>query len=335
MIFCFNEDRSFFNYILEKDNIKYTVALSPTDSVVLLHTPYPWTFSWANRVDEILGQNPSRVIVFVTELHQPIADWINQHPDLEYYIAGTVDGITHHNYMDWFAITRDFYKNRTHLLQDLHSRPVPEQYKVNALLGRKKQHRDLIYNSLLCNKQVTMTYMQTQHGIADSVSDPAQFIWEGTPQSVNWTIDQIEYDGEQVSLSQVIPTDVYRTTDWCVVAETNYQDGYVFFTEKTAKPIIAKRPFLIVGNPNSLRLLRRVGFQTFDSVIDESYDTDRVLESRVKKVADQVNYLTSLDAWRVRTMHHRINEIVEHNYQVMMSTDWQQTQLQELSEMIR
>lgn len=337
MIYCFDEDVSFFNYILEKDSIPYTRSQSPTNSVVLLHTPYPWTLSWANKVETVLQSNPRRVIVFVTELHEPVSNWIIQHPNLEYYSAGIVyrrSTIKQHYYMDWFAITRDFYQNREHILSDVWSSKVRDTVTVNALLGRKKPHRDIVYAGLKDNPNVVMTYMHTQHSITSNVQDPNQFVWEGKPQSVNWTIDKIDYDGEQVSLSQVIPTSIYKNTSWCLVAETNYHSGYIFFTEKIAKPILAKKPFIIAGNPHSLPVLHALGFKTFSNLIDESYDSIEDMDVRMSTVVSVTNYLTSMPPAKVRAMHDHIQLIVEHNYRVMMDTDWQRTNLDKLSKMI-
>lgn len=44
------------------------------------------------------------------------------------------------------------------------------------------------------------------------------------------------------------------------------------FTEKVLKPLANLLPFVIVGTPGTLRELRRLGFMTFDGLIDESYD---------------------------------------------------------------
>jgi hypothetical protein len=44
-------------------------------------------------------------------------------------------------------------------------------------------------------------------------------------------------------------------------------------TEKTAKPIWAKRLFVMFGTPGFLKKLHELGFKTFDHVIDESYDS--------------------------------------------------------------
>lgn len=47
----------------------------------------------------------------------------------------------------------------------------------------------------------------------------------------------------------------------------------VHLTEKTWKPIAFGTPFIVSATPGHLSTLRKFGFQTFDNIIDESYDT--------------------------------------------------------------
>jgi hypothetical protein len=57
-----------------------------------------------------------------------------------------------------------------------------------------------------------------------------------------------------------------------IVAET-YTLGNTFFpTEKTIRPIMAAKPMLIYGPKNFLARLRQLGFKTYESCWDESYD---------------------------------------------------------------
>lgn len=60
---------------------------------------------------------------------------------------------------------------------------------------------------------------------------------------------------------------------WNIVVETHFDQHTTFLTEKTFKPILNMQPFIIVGSPNSLALLKHLGYKTFDSVLDEEYDT--------------------------------------------------------------
>jgi hypothetical protein len=83
-----------------------------------------------------------------------------------------------------------------------------------------------------------------------------------------------------MSLSQVIPLSIYNQTAYSVVAETNYDNNYIFNTEKIVKPILARRLFLVVSGQHYLRNLRSLGFKTFDGIIDETYDTIADFEQR-------------------------------------------------------
>lgn len=61
-----------------------------------------------------------------------------------------------------------------------------------------------------------------------------------------------------------------------IVIETHMdvdQSGGVFLTEKTFKPIKNAQPFVVFGAAGSLARLRDLGYRTFDSIIDPTYDT--------------------------------------------------------------
>ena len=45
------------------------------------------------------------------------------------------------------------------------------------------------------------------------------------------------------------------------------------FTEKLVKPLASCNPFILFGNAHVLAALRRMGFETFGDVFDESYDS--------------------------------------------------------------
>ena len=64
----------------------------------------------------------------------------------------------------------------------------------------------------------------------------------------------------------------YHKFDIEIVCES-YTRGQTFFvTEKTIRPLCAGRPVLLYGPRHFLKNLRNLGFQTWGSVWDESYD---------------------------------------------------------------
>lgn len=53
----------------------------------------------------------------------------------------------------------------------------------------------------------------------------------------------------------------------------SYSGPYPFVTEKTMKPIAYQHPFMIYGQSNILAHLHNLGFETYENLFDESYDT--------------------------------------------------------------
>jgi hypothetical protein len=194
----------------------------------------------------------------------------------------------------------------------------------DALLGRKKPHRDQAYtyiNTYLRNHGIT-TYMNS-YDTNFVENDSQQWIWESQgivfKKKIEWTVDFVDYYGHEMSISQIIPIGVYNQTAYTLVAETNVDNDYVFFTEKTVKPILAQRLFITLGNRYTLARLRELGFKTFDGIIDESYDSIEGTEQRFSAALTQLNLLCSQDQTEVLE---KCRAIVEHNARHMIETDW-------------
>lgn len=110
------------------------------------------------------------------------------------------------------------------------------------------------------------------------------------------------------------------TTDWCskalwhVVTETIYFEPKLHLTEKIFKPIVAKRPFLLVGAVGNLAYLKSYGFKTFDKWIDESYDLEPDNTKRIEMITHELTKLCSLDKSELRQMHREMKEILDFNH---------------------
>jgi hypothetical protein len=96
-----------------------------------------------------------------------------------------------------------------------------------------------------------------------------------------------------------------------IVPETRYDD-LCLITEKTGKPIATKTPFLMLSTPSYLKYLKNNGFKTFDNLIDESYDTEHVLENRVDMILDQLEFIIKNGA---EDFYKASSEILDHNQQ--------------------
>jgi hypothetical protein len=105
------------------------------------------------------------------------------------------------------------------------------------------------------------------------------------------------------------------------VTESEVTDGFGVkrVTEKILKPIVGLQPFLVIGNPQSLRLLQDMGFRTFDGLFDEGYDLVADPGARIGAIFKQIDNVTSMpiDALRQRVAGY--DEILIHNLVHLLS----------------
>ncbi|CAB4129232.1 hypothetical protein UFOVP112_330 [uncultured Caudovirales phage] len=337
-VFVSNETDALFYYHFNKCNLLNSIQVyndvdkfisSQHDKkIACLQMPYPLTNDFNILVNELAGKCDN-ILILVSELHDKTMRFIREHDrqDISYFICGDINITIYsspiHKFYDWFTTSTHFYK---HVNPDLLSELFPFQPKPKSfdiLLGRKKLHRDTIYNFVnqagLADKNV-MTYI---NDVNCSFDDPAKWIWEsqglGDTSDATWTVNRVEYYGHKMSISQIVPISIYNQTCYSIVAETNWASEYSFYTEKTIKPILGRRLFVMFAGRDYLRNLRNIGFCTFDRVIDESYDNERGDMERFSMAMDQVKYLCSKPQEEILDI---INPICNYNLEHLMRVDW-------------
>lgn len=87
----------------------------------------------------------------------------------------------------------------------------------------------------------------------------------------------------------------YIDTYFSLVTETVFNTPYSFRTEKIWKAILMGHPWICVSNSGFYRDMKNLGFKTFDSLIDESFDTIDHRRDRLEKIAQTVEDLCSSD----------------------------------------
>jgi hypothetical protein len=103
-----------------------------------------------------------------------------------------------------------------------------------------------------------------------------------------------------------------------VVHETFVRDDVCFATEKTWRPIIARRPFITLGGRKHLANLRKLGFQTFNNIGDEGYD-DYGMQHRVREVLALINTIAEWSTEQLQQKLIDMQPILDHNYKVFMT----------------
>jgi hypothetical protein len=78
-----------------------------------------------------------------------------------------------------------------------------------------------------------------------------------------------------------------------IVTET-YTDGTIQFSEKTFWPIVAGIPFIHIHSKHSLKKLKELGYRTYGPYINESYDNEDDVETRIKMVTGEIERLNEM-----------------------------------------
>jgi hypothetical protein len=116
-----------------------------------------------------------------------------------------------------------------------------------------------------------------------------------------------------------------------IVTETLFDVDSIFISEKTYKPIYLCQPFIIFGNPYSLKKLKELGYKTFDKWWDESYDVELDVNNRFKKIICILEEISEWDMDKCFDVKQEMQEILIHNYKNMFKTD----EIQNLFEVLK
>lgn len=103
-----------------------------------------------------------------------------------------------------------------------------------------------------------------------------------------------------------------------IVGETFLRGQSFYPTEKTTRPMLLKKPFIIMGSKCFLIHLRQMGFRTFHDYWDEDYDgyaeADRYL--RILKLIDK---LAATPKHELDKMYIDMQDVLDHNYKLLVT----------------
>lgn len=106
-----------------------------------------------------------------------------------------------------------------------------------------------------------------------------------------------------------------------IVTETLFNTESIFLSEKTYKPIYMCQPFIVFGNPYTLKKLKELGYITFDKWWDESYDEELNTNDRFKKIVNILEQISEWDMDKCFEIKKEMQDILIHNYKNMLKTD--------------
>lgn len=108
---------------------------------------------------------------------------------------------------------------------------------------------------------------------------------------------------------------IYEKIFLDVVCET-WHNGKTFYpTEKIARALVCRTPFVVYGGRNFLSNLRRFGFRTFEQFWDESYDAYSGVD-RIIKMQTLLKTIANKTVSDLESMLKQMKNILDHNVEV-------------------
>jgi hypothetical protein len=111
-------------------------------------------------------------------------------------------------------------------------------------------------------------------------------------------------------------TNFYREILIDVVVESHVAGNTFYPTEKTARAIWLKKPFIMFASQNFLDHMHQMGFKTFCNYWSEDYDGYQGRE-RYRKIIQLLDDIAKKSASELQDMYQHMQGILEHNYNLL------------------
>lgn len=103
-----------------------------------------------------------------------------------------------------------------------------------------------------------------------------------------------------------------------IVVESHVAGTTFFPTEKTVRPMLLKKPFIVFGSRDYLVYLRQMGFRTFHDFWDEDYDGYEGAD-RLHRIQQLIDSIASLPINQLESMYWDTQYTLDHNYKLLMT----------------
>jgi hypothetical protein len=227
---------------------------------------------------------------------------------------------TRHHFFPWWY---DWMQNVERELQ-LHQKLTNEENKspshvFDAMLGTPWPRKEWVLKKI---KQKNSSDFLWNIGVPWNSTGSSDKFLHGheLPISSDWAKPVYNQLGQRCNHAILLPWKIYNNTWFSIILETQ-SEGYPMVSEKSGKCLLGRRLFVNFGNSGVLKLIRQMGYQTFESVIDESYDDEIEEIKRFEMAWNQVESLLSMNPTQVID---RILPILQHNQQLFLDSNHDQ-----------
>ncbi len=198
--------------------------------------------------------------------------------------------------------------------------PPERPFLFDCLCGARREHRDYVMLALehsgLLNQGIATYrdifvgnhFTKTPNRVKEVFPDQ-QLIWPYVSPNLDpaWEVKE-QLDN---SISGIAPWEIYNRCYYSILLETLCIGDCFLMAEKIGKCLYARRLFVHFGTAHWLEKLRLFGFQTFSSVLDESYDNINDDIKRWQAAFEQVKWLSNQNHTELLQ---KVKPILDHNH---------------------
>jgi hypothetical protein len=320
--------KSLFLYL----NEKYLRDLRSGNALLLLDSSFEgyqteWLWEWFHKETKLFGISP-RQIIYVTGnmiADDTYNDWANKNTISEKmlvvpYAHFELDmGMT-----AWGRNKKNSDKklpdSKDHIIYKLKN---PTKLKTFACLNKRIRLQRIFFYRYLHDSGLLDKGLVSMNNFNNG-----PFFWEGeimdeeTTINLNKELPRMVYEKPNNELDDNFyinrfNDDICLDTFATIISEAHCGDSSetMFISEKTFKVIACRHPFMIMGNKDTLKKLRELGYKTFEGFIDESYDS-LPTHQRLRAIIESIKKLDQVEdkiEW-----FENVQDIVEHNYENLM-----------------
>ena len=280
----FSKEYFFGQYLSEKvlDDLKNNKCIL---HINWLDEPYIFNKEEIDRLDNfLLSQNISWNNILITSNNFNLK--LKHHQPFSFF-ENSIECNTH--YLGFKMIDEDFDDEVRYSKFLSLSRTGHEHRKSLVNLFEEFSDKDILYSALWKNKRID-----------------DKFHWPNVHKESG-----MNHGDSEIDLSSY-KQNPYLNSYISIITETNFQNDVLQLTDKVFQPIVNLQPFIYVASHNGLKLIKSMGYQTFD-FIDESYDEIENEMERLNFLKSEVKRLIKMDKNKIHDIYYGIVDILRHN----------------------
>lgn len=328
---------------LKNDPASFLVFENNSECYWPPHRENFWNQVYQNTVQRGVAKQQ---IHFLHNNHVQVQSFQQYFPDSKHSELNWWEIYTYHHYdleqtpdteYRFTFFNRSLKSGRTNLFYQLLTDQTFTDQCLYSLQGRNVQTWEDQQHSAQLQQQVVDSFPVAGTDLVPSRSEIQAWFagnpWQDLPESIDPR--RSVYDYPSYFYNQLYYATAIGAIN--IIAETNTDspESLFFATEKIFRPICTQTPFIVLSTPGYFKQFAEMGYQSFDSVWDESYDQQQDIHTRTAYIVKLVKQLNNLNKKEFNTVVEQTQSIAAHNKQNLIERTQYNTVMQGLDPELR